>query len=81
MLHKIAATVGGGVSVAKAQCLDCYSQVVNVVSYPQSTYPVPLIERSGSNPSRFSSYVGNFALKLLFTNMSVVVVNDLLTYR
>ena len=56
VLHKIAATIGGGVSVAKAQCFNCCSRAVNVVSYPQLAYPVPLIRRLGTNPNGFPSY-------------------------
>ena len=57
-LHKIAASIGGGVSVAKAQCpLEGCSRAVNVVS-SNRVIPHLLIERSGTNPSGFSS-VGN----------------------
>jgi hypothetical protein len=55
MLHKITAAIGGGVSVATS--LEGYSWAMNV-SIHQSSYPSPLTERLGTNPTGFTS-VGN----------------------
>jgi hypothetical protein len=55
-LHKIAAAIGGGVSVAKAHPWTGCSWAVNVVSFNR-IIPTSLIERSGTNPSGFISEV------------------------
>jgi hypothetical protein len=53
-LHKIVVAIGGGVSVAKAHPWKACSRAMNVISFNR-VIPTPLIERSGINPSGFTS--------------------------